>query len=77
MEAPRPISPTPATPIPTPGVFVSAILAKPDISTPAKYASVYTEQGPFKVYLQASIEVTGRRAPYVQVSQEQFEAIWG
>jgi hypothetical protein len=60
-----------------PGTFVSAILAKPHISTPAKYVFVYTEQGPFSDYLQAWSDVTGKRATYVQVSQEQYEAIWG
>lgn len=60
-----------------PGVFVSAILAKPQVSTPAKYAFVYTEQGPFRDYYQAWSEVTGRRITYVQASQADYEAIWG
>ena len=59
------------------GIFVSAILAHPEVSTPAKYAFVFTEQGPYMDYLQAWIDVTGRRATYVQVSQPDYEEIWG
>lgn len=59
------------------GVIVSAILKNPSISTPAKYAFLYTEQGPYMDYLQAWIDVTGRRTTYVEVSQEQYEALWG
>lgn len=59
------------------GVFVSAIIAKPEISTPAKYAFVYTEQGPFRDYLQAWSDVTGRRATLVYVPQPEYESIWG
>ena len=59
------------------GVFVSAILAHPGVSTPAKVAFVFTEQGPYKEYLQAWIEVTGRRATYLQVSQQDYEGVWG
>ncbi|KAM0710758.1 hypothetical protein Q7P35_001496 [Cladosporium inversicolor] len=59
------------------GVFASAILAKPHISTPAKYAFVYTEQGPYIDYYQAWSEVTGKRVTFVQVGQEQYESVWG
>ena len=59
------------------GVFASAILAKPQISTPAKYAFVYTEQGPYSDYYQAWSEVTGKRVTFVQVGQEQYESVWG
>jgi hypothetical protein len=59
------------------GVFVSAILARPEVSTPAKVAFVFTEQGPYMDYLQAWIDVTGRRATYVQVSQPDYEGVWG
>lgn len=59
------------------GVIVSAILKNPSVSTPAKYAFLYTEQGPYKDYLQAWIDVTGRRTTYVEVSQEQYEGLWG
>jgi hypothetical protein len=59
------------------GVFVSAILAKPDVSTPAKYAFVYTEQGPYRDYFQAWAEVAGRRTTFVQISQAEYESVWG
>lgn len=59
------------------GVFTSAILAKPHISTPAKYAFVYTEQGPYRDYFQAWSEVTGKRVTFVQVGQEEYEDVWG
>lgn len=57
--------------------MVAAILAKPEISTPAKYAFLYTEQGPFRDQLQIWSEVTGRRATYVHVPQAEYESIWG
>jgi len=59
------------------GVFVSAILKRPEVSLPAKYAFVYTETGSFEEYLQPWIEVTGKRATFVKVSTEQYEALWG
>ena len=59
------------------GVFASAILANPQISTPAKYAFVYTEAGPYRDYYAAWSEVTGKRVTFVQVGQEEYESVWG
>lgn len=59
------------------GVFVSAILRKPKVSLPAKYAFVYTERVSFQEYLQPRNDVTGRRETFVQVSVEQYEELWG
>ena len=58
------------------GVFVSAILKRPEISLPAKYAFVYTEVIPFKDMLLAWSEVTGRRATFIQCSLQEYEEVW-
>ncbi|THW13254.1 hypothetical protein D6D19_08883 [Aureobasidium pullulans] len=59
------------------GIFVSAILNRPDISLPAKYAFMYTSQGTFQDYLQAWINVTGRKTVFVPTSLESYEQMWG
>jgi hypothetical protein len=59
------------------GLFVKAILANPEVSLPAKYAFLYTSQGTFQDYLQAWINVTGRRTTFVTTSLEKYEQIWG
>lgn len=59
------------------GVFVNAILANPSVTLPAKYAFLYTSQGTMQEYLQAWIDVTGRRATFVSTSLERYEQIWG
>jgi hypothetical protein len=79
------IQPSPSTlPIPfagdvenNAGHFVRAILAKPEVSLPAKYAFLYTSQGTFQDYLQAWINVTGRRTTFVSTTLEKYEEIWG
>lgn len=59
------------------GHFVKAILAKPEVSLPAKYAFLYTSQGTFQDYLQAWINVTGRRTTFVTTTLENYEQMWG
>jgi hypothetical protein len=59
------------------GLFVKAILANPEVSLPAKYAFLYTSQGTFQDYLQAWINVTGRRTTFVTTSLEKYEQMWG
>lgn len=59
------------------GHFVKAILAKPEVSLPAKYAFLYTSQGTFQDYLQGWINVTGRRTTFVTTTLENYEQIWG
>ncbi|KAI5198318.1 hypothetical protein E4T39_06873 [Aureobasidium subglaciale] len=59
------------------GIFVSAILNRPEISLPAKYAFLYTSQGTFQDYLQAWINVTGRKTVFVSTSLESYEQMWG
>jgi hypothetical protein len=59
------------------GHFVKAILSKPEVSLPAKYAFLYTSQGTFQDYLQAWINVTGRRTTFVSTTLEKYEEIWG
>lgn len=59
------------------GVFVNAILAHPEVSLPAKYAFLYTSQGTIQEYLQAWIDVTGRRATFVPTSLDRYEQVWG
>ena len=59
------------------GVFASALLAKPEISLPAKYAFVYTDIMPYKGMMEQWSEVTGRRSTYVQVDRKTYEGLWG
>lgn len=59
------------------GIFVNAVLSNPGVSLPAKYAFLYTSQGTMQEYLQAWIDVTGRRATFVSTSLELYEQIWG
>jgi hypothetical protein len=53
------------------------VLANPEVSLPAKYAFLYTSQGTFQDYLQAWINVTGRRTTFVTTLLEKYEQIWG
>lgn len=59
------------------GLFIKAILTNPDVSLPAKYAFLYTSQGTFQDYLQAWINVTGRRTTFVSTTLEKYEEMWG
>ena len=56
---------------------MNAILANPSVTLPAKYAFLYTSQGTMQEYLQAWIDITGRRATFVSTSLERYEQIWG
>lgn len=58
------------------GVFVAAILAKPEISLPAKTAFVQSEGIPCKQALEIWSEVTGKPSVYVEVSPETYDALW-
>ncbi|OQN98185.1 hypothetical protein B0A48_15461 [Cryoendolithus antarcticus] len=58
------------------GVFVGAILAKPDVSR-GKAVLVKTEDGTLQEYVQPFIDVTGRRTTILQVSLDQYEQIYG
>lgn len=59
------------------GVYVSAILGRPDVSLPAKYCIVTTDIIPYAEALKIWSEVTGRPAQYVECSPQEWEGIWG
>ena len=59
------------------GSFVKAILEKPDVSLPAKYAFAYSDALPFRKALDVWSEVTGRRATFIQCTLGQYEELWG
>jgi hypothetical protein len=59
------------------GVYVAAILQKPDVSLPAKYCIVATDIMPYGDALKLWAEVLGRRAQYVECTPQEFEGIWG
>ncbi|KAK6431714.1 hypothetical protein LTR95_012123 [Oleoguttula sp. CCFEE 5521] len=58
------------------GIFVGAILAKPDVSR-GKAVLVKTEDGSLREYVQPFIDVTGRRTTILQVTIDQYEQIYG
>ena len=53
------------------GAFVNAALRKPSISTPAKYAFVHTDVLRYDDVLKIWSEVTGRRATYIECTDEE------
>ena len=58
------------------GLYVSAILANPAVSLPAKYALVVTENISVADTLKVWSEVTGKEAEYVEVSAGKFDALF-
>ncbi|KAK5701498.1 hypothetical protein LTR97_004313 [Elasticomyces elasticus] len=59
------------------GTFVHAILSKPEISLPAKYAFAYSDALPFNKMLESWSEVTGKRSTFVECTQEEYGKMWG
>ncbi|KAK3070132.1 hypothetical protein LTR53_010991 [Teratosphaeriaceae sp. CCFEE 6253] len=59
------------------GAFVHAILAKPDVSLPAKFAFCYSDAMPFDQMLAAWSEVTGKRATFLECSKAEYGEMWG
>lgn len=59
------------------GLYVAAILKKPQVSTPAKVALVQSECISIAEMLAVWSEVTGRRATFLQCSVEEYEQLWG
>jgi len=59
------------------GLFVSAIVAQPELTLPGKYAIVWTENITLGEQLKIWSEVTGKAAEYVQVDEETFIRVWG
>jgi hypothetical protein len=59
------------------GVYVAAILKKPDVSLPAKYCIVTTDVIKYGDALKLWAEVLGRRAQYVECTPQEWEGIWG
>jgi hypothetical protein len=59
------------------GLFVSATLANPSLTTPAKYVSVHKEIVPFVDVFKTFAEVSGKRVECIQVPGEQYNRIYG
>ncbi|TKA74598.1 hypothetical protein B0A55_05430 [Friedmanniomyces simplex] len=59
------------------GVFVHHLLAKPHLSLPAKYVSVHTDILPYGEALKAWSAVSGKRAEYIEISDEVCEGLMG
>ncbi|KAK5132627.1 hypothetical protein LTR08_008826 [Meristemomyces frigidus] len=59
------------------GSFVNAVLRKPEISLPAKYALVYTNAMTIDEMLAVWSEVTGKRVTFVQCTSAEYESLWG
>lgn len=58
------------------GIFVAAILARPNVSLPSKYALVMTEAVTCKYMIIAWAEATGKDTAYNQVSLQAFDSLW-
>ena len=58
------------------GLYVSAILRNPSVSLPAKYTFVSTEDISLADTLKVWSEVTGKEAVYIEVSAENYDAIF-
>ena len=59
------------------GLFVAAILNKPEVSTPAKIAFAQSETISMEEVLKIWSEVTGKRVTWLQCSVEEYEQIYG
>jgi hypothetical protein len=59
------------------GVFVSTILAHPEVPLPARYVTVKTETLTFLDILKVWSKVTGKEAEYVECTYEAFARLWG
>lgn len=58
------------------GKFVAAILAQPHLTLPAKYVIASTETTTTGQMLEIWSAVTGNESQYVQISLEDYEALW-
>ena len=59
------------------GIFVSSIIANPQISLPSKYAFLYTDRLLDSDAFQRWSEVTGRKVQYLNIGPQQFSSLWG
>lgn len=59
------------------GVFVSALLAKPDVALPATYINCVKEYLTYQDALKIWSEVTGRAAVYATVADQDFQTLYG
>lgn len=58
------------------GIFVQAILSRPDVSLPARYATVHVEALTFPQLLKIWTKVTGKEAVYMACSTEEYDALY-
>lgn len=77
----QPVKPTTATysagDMKNIGTFVSAILAKPDLTTPARYVMVETGSVTNEEALKLLTASTGKEATFVQTSMDDYVALFG
>lgn len=59
------------------GIYVRAILERPEVSIPGKYAVVHTGAITFPEMLKAWEQGTGKHAVYLAATPEEYNAIWG
>jgi hypothetical protein len=59
------------------GIFVNAILAKPEVSLPSKYANMYTDHKTMPEALKDWSEVSGKRATMLSVTPEEIAGLFG
>ncbi|MCJ1305246.1 hypothetical protein MMC08_008060 [Hypocenomyce scalaris] len=58
------------------GVYVRAILARPEVSLPAKYALVQTEALTMGQMLRVWERVTGKEAGFLECTLQEYDGLW-
>lgn len=59
------------------GIYVRAILTRPEVSLPGKYTVVYTGAMTFPEMLKVWGEVTGKQAVYIETTPQECKELWG
>lgn len=59
------------------GLFVQAIVEHPEVSLPAKYVDIRTDDLSFEDMTKIWSDVTGKRGTYVAVPFDKFTTMWG
>jgi hypothetical protein len=74
---------TPETPVPTigltsknVGLFVEAILAKPELTQPAKYVECITDTISNGKLMELIAELSGKQIEYVTMNREEYQKLW-
>ncbi|MCJ1477415.1 hypothetical protein MMC13_006086 [Lambiella insularis] len=61
----------------TRNVYVAALIARPEVSLPGRYACVKTETTSFRQIMATWSKVTGKEAAYVEIPAEEYIKLWG